>query len=393
VTARPVPSTVKPATLAEARDALASAPGPVLFRGGGTKLDWGATPTPASRVIETSSLDRLVEWNAADMTATVQAGMPLARLQAELGRKGQWLAVDPPLGEEEAATIGGIIAANDAGPRRYRFGSVRELVIGMVFVLSDGVVARSGGKVIKNVAGYDMTRLFCGSLGTLGLIAQVTVRLHPVSQEARTIRVGADCAAASTLLAGLQAVPVEPVAIDWARGLLLVRLEGRKAGVESQALTVGSLAGRAGLEAEVLTGAAQDEAWRGIDVELHGLAGETVIRGATLPDGLGRAEAALRAAAEGAGVSASLHSHAGLGLHTARIAGGDAAAHAAAVESWRRALVGLGGHAVVRRRAEGVEPLVSIFGGDPSAAAVMRRLKQALDPADRCAPGRWGGGW
>jgi glycolate oxidase FAD binding subunit len=392
VTAFPVPPTVRPATLAEARDALASAPGPLLFEGGGTKLGWGATPTPIERVVGTSKLDRIVEWNAADMTATVQAGVPLARLQAELAREGQWLAVDPPLGDGEGATIGGVIAANDSGPRRHRFGSIRELVIGMVFVLSDGVVARSGGKVIKNVAGYDVARLFCGSLGTLGLIAEVTVRLHPLAEAGRTVCVAADCGAASELVADLQAAPLEPSAIDWAQGSLLVRLEGRQAGVESQVAAVRSLAGKRGLGSVELAGAVEDEAWRDISVQLHGLPGETVVRGATLPDDLAQAEAALRAAAGEAGVTASMHSHAGIGLHTARLSGGDAAAHAAVIGGWRRTLVELGGHAVVRRRVEGVEGLVSIFGADPSALGVMGRLKRALDPENRCAPGRFVGG-
>ena len=105
--------------------------------------------------------------------------MPLAEAQARSARAGQMLALDPPLGAGAAATIGGVIAANDSGPLRHRYGGVRDLVVGITVVLSDGTIAKSGGKVIKNVAGYDLAKLFAGSFGTLGLIARVAVRLHP----------------------------------------------------------------------------------------------------------------------------------------------------------------------------------------------------------------------
>jgi glycolate oxidase FAD binding subunit len=388
----PSPTPVRPTTLAEARHAVAGE-GALLFRGGGTKLDWGVTPDRVDRVIDTTGLDGIKEWNAADMTATVQAGMPLARFQAELAAAGQWLAVDPPLGEGESATVGGVFAANDAGPRRLRFGPIRDLVIGLVFVLADGTVARCGGKVIKNVAGYDVAKLFCGSLGTLGLVAEITVRLHPRPEAGVTVRVTADAAAAPGLLAGIQAAPLEPVALDWAQDALWVRFQGRAAGVEAQAGLVCHLAGNLGFAAEELRGQAEDDAWRALVGGLAGSRGETVVRGSTLPDRFGPAADALRVTAAEAGVQATLHSHVGLGLHTARLSGGDALAHARAVAGWRRQLADLGGHAVVRRRAPGVEGAVAVFGPDPSGVEVMRRVKSLFDPRNRCAPGRFGGGW
>jgi len=389
--AGPAPATVRPTSLAEAREAVARE-GALLFRGGGTKLDWGSTPTRVDRVVDTTGLSGIREWNAADMTAVVRAGTSLARLQAELAAARQWLAVDPALGPGEAATLGGVFAADDGGPRRLRFGSIRNLVIGLVFVLSDGTVARCGGRVIKNVAGYDVAKLFCGSLGTLGLIAEITVRLHPLPESGVTVRIDAPAEGASALLPEILAAPLEPVALDWAEDALWIRFQGRAAGVEAQAAVVRDLAHNRGLAVEELQGTTEADRWSSLVAGLAGQPGETVVRGSTVPDQFGSAVEALRRAAEDAGVRATMHSHAGLGLHTARLSGGDALAHAAAVADWRRRLANLGGHAVVRRRLPGVEAAVSVFGPDPSGIDVMRRLKALFDPAGRCAPGRFVGG-
>ena len=135
--------------------------------------------------LETSGLDQIVEHNVGDFTAVLQAGVRLADAQAAFAAEGQMLALDPPLGADDGATIGGMVATADSGPLRHRYGGVRDLVVGMTVVLSDGTIAKSGGKVIKNVAGYDLAKLFAGSYGTLGLIASVSVRLHPLPDRAR----------------------------------------------------------------------------------------------------------------------------------------------------------------------------------------------------------------
>jgi glycolate oxidase FAD binding subunit len=153
----------------------------VLPVGGGTKL---ATMEREAHVeLSTAGLDRIVEHNAGDLTAILQAGVPLARAQEAFAAEGQMLALDPPDG---SATIGGIVATADSGPLRHRYGGVRDLVIGVTVALSDGTVARSGGKVIKNVAGYDLAKLVAGSWGTLGLILEVAVRLHPIPRARAT---------------------------------------------------------------------------------------------------------------------------------------------------------------------------------------------------------------
>src|SRR5918999_4204815 len=171
---------------AEIRDLAAVRP-----RGGGTKLGW----SPAGEGVadfDTRRLDRIIEHNEGDFTAVLEAGVPLVEAQAAFGAAGQMLALDPPLGEGDAATIGGVIAANDSGPLRHRFGGARDLVLGVTVVLSDGTIAKSGGKVIKNVAGYDLAKLFTGTYGTLGLIASVAVRLHPAPPRTATVTARSD---------------------------------------------------------------------------------------------------------------------------------------------------------------------------------------------------------
>jgi glycolate dehydrogenase FAD-binding subunit len=149
--------------------------------GGGTKLAWA--PCEADVELSTAGLDRIVEHNAGDLTALLQAGVPLAHAQEAFAAAGQMFALDPPDG---AATIGGVVATGDSGPLRHRYGAVRDLLIGATVALSDGTIARSGGKVIKNVAGYDLAKLVAGSFGTLGVILEVAVRLHPIPRSRAT---------------------------------------------------------------------------------------------------------------------------------------------------------------------------------------------------------------
>lgn len=170
---------VAPATTAELSEVLraANADGlTVVPTGGGTKLGWG-NPVKADVLLSTARLSGVREHAWADLTATVGAGTPWADLQAVLARNGQRVALDPVF--PARATVGGVLATNDSGLLRERFGSLRDLVLGMTIVLADGTVARTGGKVVKNVAGYDLPKLLTGSFGTLGVITEATFRLHP----------------------------------------------------------------------------------------------------------------------------------------------------------------------------------------------------------------------
>jgi glycolate oxidase FAD binding subunit len=215
----------------------------VRFRGAGTKLDWGRPPRPADVELSTMRLNRVVEHNVGDLTAIMQAGVPLADAQRTFAAAGQMLALDPPLrgsappvagyGDQPTAgaTIGGIAATADSGPLRHRYGAPRDLIVGATIALSDGTIAKSGGKVIKNVAGYDLAKLFAGSFGTLGLILSVSVRLHPLPPDATTtLGVAADPALLGRAAIALAAAPLEFEALDvrWhdEEGAILARCAG-----------------------------------------------------------------------------------------------------------------------------------------------------------------------
>jgi glycolate oxidase FAD binding subunit len=381
-------TTARPTDLADARAAVLDTAGPMVFRGGGTKLAWGAAPEAVDVVVDTAAMDALLTHDPADATASVQAGMPLRALQRQLAEHGQWLAVDPP-GLDDGVTVGGVFAANDAGPNRLRHGTMRDLVIGATFVLSDGTIGRTGGFVIKNVAGYDMARLLCGSLGTLALVAELVIRVHPLPEVASTLRVPADVPTATRHAAAIAGSPVEPTAVDWSDGALWVRFAGRPAVVEAQIARAREVLTADG---EVLDGDDDAAAWRSLTDGLGGVGGETVVRAGCLPTQVPDAVDAVMVAAAAAGVDVTVSAHCLVGAVTARLSGGDTAGHAACVSSWRERLRGMGGHAIMRRRRDGVDDLVDPWGPAPPGIDLMRRVKRALDPGNRCAPGRFVGG-
>jgi glycolate oxidase FAD binding subunit len=157
----------------------------VIPRGGGTKLDWGNPPLRADLILSTARLNRVIEHAWADLTVTVEAGCTLLQLRQTLAQHGQRLALDTLWPEN--ATVGGVLSTNDSGSLRLRFGSLRDLIIGITLALPDGTLAKSGGKVVKNVAGYDLPKLATGALGTLGVITRAVFRLHPAPRYARTV--------------------------------------------------------------------------------------------------------------------------------------------------------------------------------------------------------------
>src|SRR5271157_2062272 len=210
----------------------------VIPRGGATKMGWGNPPRGGDLIISTRRLNRIVEHAWGDMTATVEAGCTLLQLQQTLAEHGQRLALDPLWPEK--ATIGGILATNDSGALRVRFGSLRDLIIGITLALADGTLAKSGGKVVKNVAGYDLPKLATGSLGTLGIITQAIFRLHPVPRETRTLSFSnSDSGTMNTLVLAIQDCNMVPTGVQVRAGSsstpeVDLRFEGTTAGCEAQ---------------------------------------------------------------------------------------------------------------------------------------------------------------
>ena len=255
------PATVTPRTFEAAAAALAGAAAAgdrLRVIGAGTKAGWGASgPSPAVE-LRTVGLDRTVEHNVGDLTAIFEAGVPLARVQSELAAEGQMLAIDAPLGagERVEATIGGMFATNDCGPLRHRYGLPRDLILGITVALSDGTIARAGGKVIKNVAGYDLAKLFTGSFGTLGVILSVSVRLHPLPQTSATaFGAAVDPQRLHAAAITLARAPLELEALDVAwragRGGLLAQVAGAEATRRGE--RVATLMREAGLDAVDVT--------------------------------------------------------------------------------------------------------------------------------------------
>ncbi|MBV9102228.1 MAG: FAD-binding oxidoreductase, partial [Candidatus Eremiobacteraeota bacterium] len=210
------------------------------FEGGATEFELGYPPERVHIVVATKRLDRVVEYAPDDMTVTVEAGVTLAALQTALAEHGQRLALDAPL--PERATVAGLLATNGFGPRRARFGTLRDMLLGVCFVRAGGVVVRGGGKVVKNVAGFDVPKLLVGSLGTLGCVATATLRLHPLPEaEAEvTVRVPSVSAlrAFSMELLSAQLEPSAVVALNRADGFdVMVLFEGFSAGIDQQTKT------------------------------------------------------------------------------------------------------------------------------------------------------------
>jgi glycolate oxidase FAD binding subunit len=380
----------RPESVAEAADLLRGSDGPLLFRGAATKQGWAGRPVEPALVVETGRLSSVLAYNPADMTVAVGAGMPLRDLQALLGEKGQWLALDPGT-EAAGATVGGLLATGDSGPRRLRYGALRDLVIGVTLVLSDGTVAHGGGAVIKNVAGYDLPKLLYGSLGTLGLIAEVVLRLHPRPEATATATVAVPVDHAGDLALRLSASALEPAAVDWGDvdgGLLAVRFEGTAGGVEGRRAAARELLGGTAT-VEWRTGAEQDDVWQRL-AEGHRPEEEgTLAAAGTLPSHTTEVARSLAEAGDAAGVRTGFASRPALGLHAARFAGPPAAV-GAAVTAWRERVLALNGSVLLRDRPAAVDAEVDPLGPPPSSVGLLRSLHRRLDPQARCAPGRLG---
>jgi glycolate oxidase FAD binding subunit len=351
----------------------------VRARGGGTKLDWGAVAPEPDLELSTSELDRIVEHNAGDLTAVLEAGVRLADAQAAFAEAGQLLALDPPLGEGAAATIGGVVATADSGPLRHRYGAVRDLLLGITVALSEGTVASAGGKVIKNVAGYDLAKLFAGSFGTLGVVLRVVVRLHPRPRTTATL-VGEteDVGALARAASRLAHAPLELEAFDvrWnaGAGALLARFGGVSAEAQARRL-VGALA-EEGLTASV---EADDEAFWEAQRAAQRSADGVVVRVSGL---LAELERVVRTADR---LGASLVGRAAVGTSWLTLVDG------ARVEELRADLAPF--PCVVLDAPADVRERVDPWGAaDEAELRLVRRVKERFDPAGVVNPGLFVGG-
>jgi len=367
----------EPRSLAEAARAmeqLAREGKRVAFLGGGTELELGPWPERIDAVVRTRGLGRIVEYQPADMVMVVEAGLTMGEMQAAAREHRQRLALDPPW--PERATIGGIVATGAFGPRRARYGAVRDLIIGVQLVRADGAVAHGGGKVVKNVAGFDLPKVACSSLGTLGLIAGATFRLHPLPEASETVEVpGLSPAEVVAMVSRIRAAQLEPAAAAALRGPsgydLALCFEGFGKGVEQQIGKLRQLAPSA---------RAEEGAWARHDEVRTG--GPLRIKVASLPTQLPEVDRLVSPL----GLRFAWYPTLGLGF-----ASGAAGEQAAALIADARAeLLRRGGSLVVQAAPAGLR--VDRWGPPPPSFPVMQRVKQNFDPDRRLNPGRFVGG-
>jgi glycolate oxidase FAD binding subunit len=362
-------------------------------RGGGTKLAWGGPPRRVDVVLETRRLDRVLDHASGDLVVSAQAGMGLAGLQRILVVAGQWLALDPP---EAGATLGGVVATGASGPRRHRFGTPRDLLIGITVVLADGAVARAGGRVVKNVAGYDLGKLFSGSLGTLGIIVETTFRLHPRPPDRRLVLMEiASPEAAGAAVQELLHSSLVPSAVElcWSAanaGSMAVLFEGVSRGVSAQADTASSQL-RAHGPTSILEGEPLDAAWAEHTVLPYG-PGDLGLRIGATPSDLPRVMRAVLSLSRERSLSARIAGRAGACVLHVGLSGGGAEAQGDVVVALRQELVPRGATVVVLQAAPELKRRVDAWGPAGNALELMRRVKQQFDPDGMLSPGRFVGG-
>ncbi|MDQ4000181.1 MAG: FAD-binding oxidoreductase [Actinomycetota bacterium] len=363
----------------------------VAPRGGGTKMSLGNPPREVDLVVSTLRMNEVIEHVPGDQVVRVGAGMRLEDLQEQLADSNQMLGIDPP--EAKAgATIGGIVAANSSGPRRYRYGTMRDLIIGITIVLPDGTVAKAGGKVVKNVAGYDLSKLFTGSLGTLGIIANCNFRLHPKPEAARTVAVElGDTSAAGQATQEIMHAQLVPSAVElhWDARLLTVLIEGIPPGIEAQAETASYLLRSYG-EVRTLS-----------DEEVENLGpldppgapdDEVAIKVSAPPAELTGVLDSVLDATERKGVTPRITGHAGIGVTYVALSGGDEEARVGVVEELREIWLRRDGSVVVRKAPLSIKERLDVWGPAGDYLGLTRRVKEKFDPGGVLNPGRFPGG-
>ena len=384
--AEPADETQLAAALRWANDSgLAVAP-----RGGGSKSGWGNPPSRLDLIISTARLNAIVEHAWADLTVVVRAGARIGDVQQELAKHGQHIATDPLW--PERATIGGILSTNDSGTLRLRFGALRDLVIGVTLALPDGTLARSGGKVVKNVAGYDLPKLATGALGTLGVITQAAFRLHPLPAAGgvRTLRFRAvSVEEANKLILGFQASALAHTGLQArvrhdAQAEVDVRFEGTAAGIEAQCATARKMAAATvedGNSAEVWQ--AREDLW----TEAQGAA---LAKFSVLPTKIAAAAETVRRIADKGGLKWRIVAQ-GTGLGWLRLEGARPEEVRGALASLRAEFERDAGSLFVARPPAGAGA-IEAWGSPGDAFPVMLRVKQQFDPKGTLNPGRFVGG-
>jgi glycolate oxidase FAD binding subunit len=367
--------------------------------GGGTATQIGNPPQRVDVVLGLSRVDRVIEHDDANLTATVEAGIGLSRVQQAVGKRKQFLAFNPPFAER--ATVGGVLATNLNGPRRSYYGSVRDLVIGMKAVLASGEQIKAGGKVVKNVAGYDMCKLFVGSLGTLGIITEATLRMTPIPETAATVLTTGALPLVCQLVDELSRSKLLPSAVfllspeatqtdnrEQSGWRLAVCCEGFESSVMRHLHDTQDAAMRIGLGTEILQSSDHNQFWEALR-DFSAQPGRLVYR-VTVP----RALAAV--------VTETIRSWSTIDFRPRIVSDTAMGIIWLSLEAkqdaikWFTRLVAEArenhGHAVMLAAPPDLKTDVDVWGSLPPAVSLMREIKRQFDPKNLLNPGRFVGG-
>jgi len=386
----------------------------VIPRGHGSKMGLGNIPSRANIILSLERLNSVIEFLPDDLTVTFQAGITPPKLRRQLLPKNLTFPIDPPCSRRTSpvvATLGGIVAANSNGPGRLKYNSLRDLIMGMKVILADGTVIKTGGKTVKNVSGYDMTKLFIGSLGTLGVIVEITARLSPLPESGQTVLASfAELHQATNAVRKILKSELLPKSIELFSSvgadllgmpsehlLLVIDIEDVEEAVNRQSEEIKQICEEENVlhvsdiqerERDALLGRIQD--WTMIDAESD----SQVCCKVSVP--IGRVEEALQTienAAEQGKLDTAIMSHAGSGIiYVILTPQTDQAQFEATIENLALMAQQLGGNSIVEHAAPKIKRNVDVWGVKGSDVDLMRQIKEQLDPKEILNPGRFVGG-
>jgi glycolate oxidase FAD binding subunit len=375
---------------------------PVAPWGGGTAASVGMPVSRTGLVLGLRRLSRLLEHEPGDLTATVEAGMTVEAFQTALRGRGQWMSLDPA--DAPLATIGGVLATNASGPRRHLYGTARDLLIGVTVVTADGVIVRGGGKVVKNVAGYDLPKLFVGSFGTLGVIVEATVKLRPLPDHERLLGIRFEqLKEAGAAVRSVMASDLIPNVIELLDGTaaaqfaahgptLVVGFDGLREQVDWQCAELARLAGACGgQEAQALPA----DTWSRLEPAARAAfpVAAAVMAFAVLPSQVAELMEQGAGVARARALGSAWAAHAGIGVVRAAVASDvvpkEPASIAAVLTEWRAMARAGGGHATLEWAPLALKSQVPVWDDPGAAGRVMERIKAQLDPRNILNPGRF----
>ncbi len=370
----------------------------VLIAGGCSKLDWGGQVHQPNLVLSTARLNRLVDHAVGDLTVTAEAGMRFADLQTILAKENQTLAFDPTYPDQ--ATLGGIISTGDTGSLRQRYNGVRDMLLGISFVRSDGQIAKAGGRVVKNVAGYDLMKLFTGAYGTLGILTQVTLRVYPLPEASQTIVLSGKVGGINQVLRTLLGSALTPLAVDLVAGdrlvdlsvpagiSLAIRFQTIAASVAGQTARMEAVAKSLGLSVVHFTADAETRLWQRLREEIAEAARDRWI---TCKIGVKPTEAVTLLQQMGELLDipwcAQIYAASGLGLLAL-----DLSVEPAMVQKIRDLVTANSGFLSILQAPAALKQSLDIWGYTGNALELMQKLKYQFDPENLLNPQRFVGG-